>query len=77
MTGRTGLIAMALMAAVALGCFRPSVLSGGFTCSDAGLCPEGFQCVSTDHRCYKRDAGPETISCQTAPPTPRSVTATW
>ncbi len=70
MTGRTGLVAMALMAAVALGCFRPSVASGGFTCSDAGLCPEGFRCASSDNRCYKPDAGPETIVCQTAAPTP-------
>jgi hypothetical protein len=44
---------------LAVGCFRPNVLSGGFTCAQGAVCPEGFHCELADNRCYAPDAGPD------------------
>jgi hypothetical protein len=53
---------------VAVGCFRPSIHSGGFTCAEGRVCPEGFECALIDNHCYAKDAGPD-VACQ-PPPTP-------
>jgi hypothetical protein len=61
-------IATVLIALGSSGCFRPDIANGGFTCGQAGACPDGFTCASVDNRCYKLDAGPE--ACSSLPPAP-------
>ncbi len=59
---------IAVAVATAVGCYSPNITSGGFLCSDAGACPEGFRCSSVDRKCYKGDAGPEVRMCTDAAP---------
>lgn len=37
---------------VALGCYSPHIVSGGFTCGSDGGCPDNFHCAS-NNRCYE------------------------
>jgi hypothetical protein len=39
------------------GCFRPKILSYTYTCSDAGLCPDGLVCNTNNVCAPARDAG--------------------
>jgi hypothetical protein len=58
------LLASSVLCVVVVGCFRPNIQDGGFTCAEgAPACPDGFHCVTTDNRCYKADSGPEVSVC--------------
>jgi hypothetical protein len=55
---------------VAIGCYRPSIESGGFKCATGNVCPDGFHCVTSNNRCYQGDAGPEAAACTAPTPAP-------
>jgi hypothetical protein len=48
-------LAFAVLATAAmLGCYSPSIKSGGFSCGDGSACPDKFRCAA-DNRCYPVD----------------------
>lgn len=58
-----------------VGCYRPNIAQGGFTCATGGACPDGFHCLTSNNRCYQGDAGPEAPTCNTPPPSSTCSTA--
>jgi hypothetical protein len=56
---------------VFLGCYRPSIASGGFKCAPGDVCPDGFHC-GPDKHCYSPGAGPP---CESTPPVPSCTNA--
>jgi hypothetical protein len=57
----------------ASGCYKPSILDGGFLCSKSGACPDGFKCGADKHCSVMPlaavpDAGPGTDGPKEAPP---------
>lgn len=66
-----------LLAAAALGgCYNPKIPDGGFACAEAGkLCPDGFVCSVSDHRCHKPGFSPDAALCTLGTATPVCDTA--
>jgi hypothetical protein len=70
------LVVFSIAGFLAIGCYRPNVLSGGLVCAvgeDGGVCPDGFHCSKIDNHCYSGDGGPEVTVCTDASPTLFSV----
>ena len=59
---------------VVLGCYSPSIKSGGFRCGDGGACPDKFRCAA-DHRCYPVDVDASLDLPVEKPPACTSVTS--
>jgi hypothetical protein len=55
-------VRVALLGTVLLGagCFRPKIISGGFTCGSDGGCPENFYCNPGTNTCYQNGSGGST-----------------
>ncbi len=68
-------LAFAVLAMAAMvGCYSPSIKSGGFQCGDGGACPDKFRCAA-DNRCYPVDKDASLDIAVDRPPVCTSVTS--
>ena len=75
---RRAAIVLGGVVAAAVGCFKPNISEGGFTCAASGkACPDGFQCDLANKRCYRPGNIPPVVDAgMEAPPLCTIVTVT-